>query len=67
MAKNTIENSPEQDAPTGVVSRSIVSEMKKSFIDYAMSVITDRALPVCVRRGLLESAQPAPACVFGQS
>jgi DNA gyrase subunit A len=30
---------------TGVVSRSIVSEMKKSFIDYAMSVITDRALP----------------------
>ena len=29
----------------GVISRSIVSEMKKSFIDYAMSVITDRALP----------------------
>jgi len=28
-----------------VVSRSIVSEMKESFIDYAMSVITDRALP----------------------
>ncbi len=51
MAKNTRENSPEQDAPTGVVSRSIVSEMKKSFIDYAMSVITDRALPD-VRDGL---------------
>ncbi|MBX4195390.1 DNA gyrase subunit A [Candidatus Parcubacteria bacterium] len=34
-----------------VVSRSIVSEMKESFIDYAMSVITDRALPD-VRDGL---------------
>ncbi len=33
------------------VSRSIVSEMKDSFIDYAMSVITDRALPD-VRDGL---------------
>src|SRR5947207_12054288 len=27
------------------VPRSIVSEMKESFIDYAMSVITSRALP----------------------
>ncbi|MBX4188998.1 DNA gyrase subunit A [Candidatus Parcubacteria bacterium] len=34
-----------------VVARSIVSEMKESFIDYAMSVITDRALPD-VRDGL---------------
>ncbi|MHB1330399.1 MAG: DNA gyrase subunit A [Minisyncoccota bacterium] len=34
-----------------VVPRSIVSEMKDSFIDYAMSVITDRALPD-VRDGL---------------
>ncbi len=34
-----------------VVSRSITSEMKDSFIDYAMSVITDRALPD-VRDGL---------------
>lgn len=34
-----------------IVSRSIVSEMKESFIDYAMSVITDRALPD-VRDGL---------------
>jgi DNA gyrase subunit A len=38
-------------ARTGVISRSIVSEMKKSFIDYSMSVITDRALPD-VRDGL---------------
>ena len=28
-----------------IVVRSITSEMKESFIDYAMSVITDRALP----------------------
>jgi DNA gyrase subunit A len=34
-----------------VVSRAITSEMKESFIDYAMSVITDRALPD-VRDGL---------------
>lgn len=34
-----------------IVSREIVDEMKKSFIDYAMSVITDRALPD-VRDGL---------------
>ncbi|MBI2065856.1 MAG: DNA gyrase subunit A [Candidatus Zambryskibacteria bacterium] len=34
-----------------IVPRSITSEMKESFIDYAMSVITDRALPD-VRDGL---------------
>jgi DNA gyrase subunit A len=34
-----------------VVSRNITTEMKESFIDYAMSVITDRALPD-VRDGL---------------
>ena len=34
-----------------VVARTITSEMKDSFIDYAMSVITDRALPD-VRDGL---------------
>lgn len=28
-----------------IIKREIVSEMKTSFIDYAMSVITDRALP----------------------
>src|SRR6185503_5687941 len=39
---------PEHDK---LVSRSIVAEMKESFIDYAMSVITDRALPD-VRDGL---------------
>ncbi len=34
-----------------ILARSIVSEMKESFIDYAMSVITDRALPD-IRDGL---------------
>lgn len=34
-----------------VVARSLVTEMRESYIDYAMSVITDRALPD-VRDGL---------------
>lgn len=42
---------PEPERVGSVVSRSIVTEMKESFIDYAMSVITDRALPD-VRDGL---------------
>lgn len=41
----------EKDTHSSVIARSIVSEMKESFIDYAMSVITDRALPD-VRDGL---------------
>ena len=36
---------------SGVVGRNISAEMRESFIDYAMSVITDRALPD-VRDGL---------------
>jgi DNA gyrase subunit A len=36
---------------SGVVGRNISQEMRESFIDYAMSVITDRALPD-VRDGL---------------
>jgi len=35
----------------GISARNITTEMKESFIDYAMSVITDRALPD-VRDGL---------------
>ena len=38
-------------AHDSVISQSITLEMKKSYIDYAMSVITDRALPD-VRDGL---------------
>lgn len=41
----------EEVRESAVLERSIVSEMKDSFIDYAMSVITDRALPD-VRDGL---------------
>lgn len=51
MAKKEEKNEEVLGAHTGVVSRSIVTEMKESFIDYAMSVITDRALPD-VRDGL---------------
>lgn len=51
MAKKDEKNDEEVNAHKGVISRSIVTEMKKSFIDYAMSVITDRALPD-VRDGL---------------
>ena len=50
MAKSS-ERDSQNNGGTGVLARSIVSEMKKSFIDYAMSVITDRALPD-VRDGL---------------
>ncbi len=39
------------EASDRVVARQITAEMKESFIDYAMSVITDRALPD-VRDGL---------------
>ncbi len=51
MAKREDKNEDNLNAHQSVVSRSIVTEMKKSFIDYAMSVITDRALPD-VRDGL---------------
>jgi len=51
MTKKEGQNEENLGARTGVISRSIVTEMKKSFIDYAMSVITDRALPD-VRDGL---------------
>lgn len=51
MASKNQENNEEIGAGVGVISRSIVTEMKESFIDYAMSVITDRALPD-VRDGL---------------
>lgn len=40
-----------RDPALGVVTRSISTEMRESYINYAMSVITDRALPD-VRDGL---------------
>ena len=51
MPKN--DNTDQKISPerVNVISQEITEEMKKSFIDYAMSVITDRALPD-VRDGL---------------
>lgn len=40
-----------RDPKLGIVARNITTEMRESFLDYAMSVITDRALPD-VRDGL---------------
>lgn len=56
MAKKSEKNSPESEPITPIqhdkiLSVDIVGEMQRSYIDYAMSVITDRALPD-VRDGL---------------
>src|SRR5436190_19742320 len=50
MVKKDVEE-PVKPPHVNVISQEITEEMKKSFIDYAMSVITDRALPD-VRDGL---------------
>lgn len=50
--KSTAPETPETPKQTqGVVARSITQEMRESYLDYAMSVITARALPD-VRDGL---------------
>ncbi len=53
MAKNDTKIAEGGELPqrVSVIQREITTEMKESFIDYAMSVITDRALPN-VRDGL---------------
>jgi len=54
MAKKDVQKAPVEDTRppgAGVVSRSISTEMRESYLDYAMSVITSRALPD-VRDGL---------------
>ncbi|MBP9771531.1 MAG: DNA gyrase subunit A [Candidatus Pacebacteria bacterium] len=51
MAKKTAESAPEPRPASGIVTRNVVTEMKESYLDYAMSVITGRALPD-VRDGL---------------
>lgn len=55
MAKDKNDKLPENGEPAnesgGIIVRNISQEMRESFIDYAMSVITDRALPD-VRDGL---------------
>src|SRR5580700_5833838 len=50
MAKEELKPEPKHEH-TNVISVNISTEMRESFIDYAMSVITDRALPD-VRDGL---------------
>ncbi len=45
------ESEPKADTSLRVISRSITTEMRESYLDYAMSVITSRALPD-VRDGL---------------
>jgi DNA gyrase subunit A len=39
------EQQPEQPGPSGIRPISITEEMKRSYLDYAMSVIVSRALP----------------------
>ncbi|MES2135008.1 MAG: DNA gyrase subunit A [Patescibacteria group bacterium] len=56
MARKKVQTAPEDSAPKAdmglrVISHSIVTEMRESYLDYAMSVITSRALPD-VRDGL---------------
>ncbi len=54
MAKKAPEISTEpalRDPSLGIVARNITTEMRESYLDYAMSVITARALPD-VRDGL---------------
>ncbi len=59
MSPKNPQSNPTSPAPdakpvarnSGTVSRSIVTEMRESYLDYAMSVITSRALPD-VRDGL---------------
>lgn len=49
--KEEPQDEPKADTGLRVVSRSITEEMRESYLDYAMSVITSRALPD-VRDGL---------------
>lgn len=52
MPKKTVASLPENPTPRlGIVAQSITDEMRTSYLDYAMSVITSRALPD-VRDGL---------------
>ncbi len=54
MAKDKKSTTEEQVAPenrSGIVPRNITTEMREAYLDYAMSVITSRALPD-IRDGL---------------
>lgn len=51
MPKKTVKNDPIPEREHGVIMQSITEEMRTAYLDYAMSVITARALPD-VRDGL---------------
>lgn len=52
MARKAVEETPEEpQAKLNIIDQSITAEMRSSYLDYAMSVITSRALPD-VRDGL---------------
>lgn len=52
MPKKTVtDNTPMKVSPRGIIPQSIAGEMRTAYLDYAMSVITARALPD-VRDGL---------------
>jgi len=51
MAESKDKKEPEKAPERGILDRSLVTEMRESYLDYAMSVITGRALPD-VRDGL---------------
>lgn len=50
-SKDIPEGTEKRDVSLGIVARNITTEMRESYLDYAMSVITARALPD-VRDGL---------------
>ena len=51
MPKKSEPTENPENKPRGIITQSIVSEMETAYLDYAMSVITSRALPD-VRDGL---------------
>src|SRR3989344_2731508 len=51
MAKEEENKEPIESDSGGIIPRNISTEMRESYLDYAMSVITSRALPD-VRDGL---------------
>lgn len=51
MPKKTVQDEPSSDQPKGIIRHNITDEMRTAYLDYAMSVITSRALPD-VRDGL---------------
>jgi DNA gyrase subunit A len=77
MAARKDDKIPDNSAPVpahvNVVSRSISTEMRESYLDYAMSVITSRALPDVrdglkpVHRRILFAMQEAGLTVSGKT